>query len=1108
MAEEKKTVLFEVKAQMTDALKQLGELELAIDGVKEKQQECRTAIKEIEEAEKAGAISHEEAARAIAAQRAQLTELNERQKAYKKEMGEQSRVVQNSIIAEEKYKGTLKGLCAELSVAKDRLRAMKLEDPGYKEQAKYVDELNTKVKELEAEYGVHTRNVGNYEGAVRTLRDEMKNLMDQIVGLRMEGKENTEEYKEASEKLAEYRDIMNDTQQQTNALASDTKGLDAAMSGVAMSVGGLTIMIKIFDDGSESGKKIADILKKLQVITLALNAAQAISNKTQKQGILYQTALKVQTLATAAAKKLEAKVTAQATGATLAQIVAQKILNAVMAANPVLLIVSGVAALTVAFIALTEAISANKEEHEKQKKAINDMAFEYEFAKKKFESYMESVQSLSQTVAGVHTARVEGLLELYKQGLDDVIKAYEITDGKVTDETEALEDALKGTKDDLVSASKEAAAYIRSIMKEANAARAKKEIGELAYEIQLAGEEAAKAKRLIYDLMEAGVAFTGSDERLAALRAIEDKYQADTEAARQRARQRAQQASDRAYDLRQKELELDFQLTKAWRKKKEQYIYDEDLTARQNAEARIALEKNNALNAFEEQQQYEKDKLDLQLQYGKITEAQYRQHLQVMEQEREAYMEELAEFYADWERQLLEEAIDKAGGLSVEKQIEQIKADYQDAIDEIRDSDKLSAEEKDFYIRRLERNRAADIKEVRKKAEEETSREILAALADQYSEDLRQFSNNEAEKLAYEVDYQKSLIAAKKAAGLQTYADEAKLAQLEAKQKKQIIDAELQMTWNNAREQYRIRKEFIEKELELEGLAAEQRAALEEELAELIAEKRQQQIEGLQEYSNAAQEIASSLNSLLAGLEDAKVSKAEDDNEKQKKALDKRLKAGLISQRQYDVQVAAMDEDLDKKKRKIARDQAIREKAMSAMQIGINTAAAIMKIWAEVPKADFGVSTGILTALAAAVGAVQLAAVLSTPLPQARKGGRIEGPKHEQGGVLVNTEGEERIISSAPARAFPELLNLISYIGKHSGVPDTGYAARAWAAENGTGGRAQAPATTEGIDIDLLARKIGENVVEGVKGLQIFTSLQELRDANDEQSRIENAAKM
>ena len=154
------------------------------------------------------------------------------------------------------------------------------------------------------------------------------------------------------------------------------------------------------------------------------------------------------------------------------------------------------------------------------------------------------------------------------------------------------------------------------------------------------------------------------------------------------------------------------------------------------------------------------------------------------------------------------------------------------------------------------------------------------------------------------------------------------------------------------------------------------------------------------------------------------------------------------------------------------------------------------------PKFDFGVSTGVLTALVAALGAAQLAAVLATPIPTARKGGKIQGATHEQGGVLINTEDQERIISSNPARVFPELLNLISYIGKHSNMPNTGYSIRSFANSAGGGG------LDTNIDYDMLANKFGISVGEAIKGLEIYLSLRELKNAENEQMRIEESAKM
>lgn len=303
-------------------------------------------------------------------------------------------------------------------------------------------------------------------------------------------------------------------------------------------------------------------------------------------------------------------------------------------------------------------------------------------------------------------------------------------------------------------------------------------------------------------------------------------------------------------------------------------------------------------------------------------------------------------------------------------------------------------------------------------------------------------------------------------------------------------------------------------------ISADERAYYEEQLAKELARKKEEifkESEGKktdttkkeleerkmleQEHIAAVTELAYSLNDAFNAFGDAQVQRAEQDNAKQKKELEKRLNAGLISQKNYDKEVAKLDEELDKKKAKIAREQAIREKALGVAQIAMNTAAAVMRIWADVPKGDFGISTGILTALAVATGAAQTAAVLATPIPEARTGGMVLGRTHENGGVLMNLEDQERIVGAKPSKAFPELLNLIAYIGNHAQMPNTGYATRSMMiAGGGAGGGA--------IDADLLAQKIGEQVSDAVRQMPIYLSLTELREEQEVMARIEESAKI
>lgn len=130
----------------------------------------------------------------------------------------------------------------------------------------------------------------------------------------------------------------------------------------------------------------------------------------------------------------------------------------------------------------------------------------------------------------------------------------------------------------------------------------------------------------------------------------------------------------------------------------------------------------------------------------------------------------------------------------------------------------------------------------------------------------------------------------------------------------------------------------------------------------------------------------------------------ENTTNKRKKTLKQALDNGWISQKEYNERVEKIDQDLAEKKAKIEHDQAVRARDYALMNIAINTAAAVMKIWAEVPKADFGISTGILTALAVATGALQMAAVASAPLPSE---GFEEGyypVKRQQDGKVFNAK--------------------------------------------------------------------------------------------------------
>lgn len=99
---------------------------------------------------------------------------------------------------------------------------------------------------------------------------------------------------------------------------------------------------------------------------------------------------------------------------------------------------------------------------------------------------------------------------------------------------------------------------------------------------------------------------------------------------------------------------------------------------------------------------------------------------------------------------------------------------------------------------------------------------------------------------------------------------------------------------------------------------------------------------------------------------------------------------------------------------KIKRSQAIADKAQALFNIAINTAQAITK----------GPPT--LVPLIIALGAIQAAAVAARPIPKFEKGGLVKGPRHSQGGVLAELEGDEFIANRGATRKNRALLEAIN----------------------------------------------------------------------------------
>jgi hypothetical protein len=126
-------------------------------------------------------------------------------------------------------------------------------------------------------------------------------------------------------------------------------------------------------------------------------------------------------------------------------------------------------------------------------------------------------------------------------------------------------------------------------------------------------------------------------------------------------------------------------------------------------------------------------------------------------------------------------------------------------------------------------------------------------------------------------------------------------------------------------------------------------------------------------------------NTLQKGFQlDQKLREKQLDKEYQKKR--QRIIATVKDEDEQKKQLAKLDEDFDKKKRKLKTDAAKKEKGIAIAEATINTAASVVSML----KAGFPVGI-IMAALAAAMGAAQIAMIAATPIPAAAEGGVIPG---------------------------------------------------------------------------------------------------------------------
>jgi len=230
---------------------------------------------------------------------------------------------------------------------------------------KSIAELSNANKQLTASIPTQalkdvTKEVANHGNEMLKTTEKSKSLKAQLRAMKEElnlleeaGKEGTQGFMTLSIEAAKLEDQLGDTQNRIKQMASDTKYLDASLQVL----GGVAAAYSVAQGASAlfgtDQKELQKTLVRLNAVMAIANGLQQLQNITQKENIAV-------TIIASGQKKTMTLITALETAAESKNIVVKTLaietqlaLNAVMNANPVMILVGGIAALTAALYYFT-----------------------------------------------------------------------------------------------------------------------------------------------------------------------------------------------------------------------------------------------------------------------------------------------------------------------------------------------------------------------------------------------------------------------------------------------------------------------------------------------------------------------------------------------------------------------------------------------------------------------------------------------------------------------------------------------------------------------------------------------------------------------------------
>jgi hypothetical protein len=293
-----------------------------------------------------------------------------------------------------------------------------------------------------------------------SLRQRIKELRAALAEMKLAGQENTEQYKAMRTEAAKLVDTMGDVSRETRELASDSQRIDTAVNAVH----GLTSAYQIAAGASAllggENEQLQATLVKLNALMAITSGLQQLQNLLQKEGNLVRLVTIGQTRLQAVVTNLQTAAQGRNIIVTNLATVSMRVLNAVMRANPVLLLVG-------AFAALAGAMTLFGGSSKKSADAVEELTAKMDALNASRDKLMEDISiSTTEDIARLKAVgasedqltqrRMDGLKaekELNDQVVADRLRTLKAVDTFMFKDIKSIEDAqreLQKTNDRLI----------------------------------------------------------------------------------------------------------------------------------------------------------------------------------------------------------------------------------------------------------------------------------------------------------------------------------------------------------------------------------------------------------------------------------------------------------------------------------------------------------------------------------------------------------------------------------------------------------------------------------------------------------------------------------